>query len=144
MIKYWWFYYFQKNTKITNRSAVCISMLISTRGYSRNWGQCPEDKKGHFLTIKVFEKALIFITYTETIIDWNWTWTQNHLVHENNTQPFSQTGQNDWAVFWVLICTVHLTVCSCHVTYAFQSESTLYSSWKSRNSLLEAGTKSEV
>ena len=29
---------------------------------------------------------------------------------------------------WVLICTVHLTVCSCHVTNAFQSESTLYSS----------------
>ena len=28
-------------------------------------------------------------------------------------------------MFWVLICTVHLTVCSCHVTYAFQSESTI-------------------
>ena len=34
---------------------------------------------------------------------------------------------NDWAVFWVLICTVHLTVSSCHDTYALQSESTLYS-----------------
>ena len=34
---------------------------------------------------------------------------------------------NDRAGFWVLICTVQLTVCSCHVTYAFQSESTLYS-----------------
>ena len=34
---------------------------------------------------------------------------------------------NDWAVFWVLISTMHLTVCSCHVTYAFQSESTLFS-----------------
>ena len=33
---------------------------------------------------------------------------------------------NGWAVFWVLICMVHLTVCSCHVTYEFQSESTLY------------------
>ena len=31
------------------------------------------------------------------------------------------------AVFWELICSVLLTVCSCHVTYAFQSESTLYS-----------------
>ena len=29
--------------------------------------------------------------------------------------------------FWVFICTVHLSVCSCHVTYNFQSESTLYS-----------------
>ena len=27
----------------------------------------------------------------------------------------------------VLICTMHLTVCSCHGTYAFQSQSTLYS-----------------
>ena len=34
---------------------------------------------------------------------------------------------NDRAVCWVLICTVHLTVCSCHVKWAFQSESTLYS-----------------
>ena len=34
---------------------------------------------------------------------------------------------NDWAVFWVLICKVHLTECSFHVMYAFQSESTRYS-----------------
>ena len=34
---------------------------------------------------------------------------------------------NDWAVFWVLTCTVHLTLCSCHVMYVFQSDSTLYS-----------------
>ena len=34
---------------------------------------------------------------------------------------------NDWAAFWVLIYTVHLTVCYSHVKYAFQSESTLYS-----------------
>ena len=33
---------------------------------------------------------------------------------------------NDWAALWVLICTVHLTVCPCHVTYAFQSDYTLY------------------
>ena len=34
---------------------------------------------------------------------------------------------NDRAVFWELICTVHLAVCSCHITYAFQSVFTLYS-----------------
>ena len=34
---------------------------------------------------------------------------------------------NDWAVLWVLFCTVYLTVCFYHVTYDFQSESTLYS-----------------
>ena len=28
-------------------------------------------------------------------------------------------------MLWVLICTVHLTVCSSHVTYAFQSQSTV-------------------
>ena len=28
-------------------------------------------------------------------------------------------------MLWVLICTVHLTVCSYHVMYVFQSESTL-------------------
>ena len=44
--------------------------------------------------------------------------TLNHLA---------KLALNDWTVFWVLICMVHLTVCSCHVTYAFQSESTLYS-----------------
>ena len=31
------------------------------------------------------------------------------------------------AELWVLICTVQLTVCSCHVKYVFQSKSTLYS-----------------
>ena len=30
-------------------------------------------------------------------------------------------------MLWVLICTVSLTVCCYHVTYHFQSESTLYS-----------------
>ena len=48
---------------------------------------------------------------------------------------------NDWAVFWVLTCAVQLTVCSCHVTYAFHSESTLCSclhvkelyAWSRRN-----------
>ena len=30
-------------------------------------------------------------------------------------------------MLWVFICTVHLTACYYHLTYAFQSESTLYS-----------------
>ena len=33
---------------------------------------------------------------------------------------------NHWAELGVLICTVHLTECSWHVTYVFQSKSTLY------------------
>ena len=42
-----------------------------------------------------------------------------------NTQTFGQTGQMI-QLFWVLICRVHLTACSCHVTYAFQSDFALY------------------
>ena len=33
---------------------------------------------------------------------------------------------NNWAELWALICTMHLTVCSSDITYAFKSESTLY------------------
>ena len=48
-----------------------------------------------------------------------------YFLNEHSTMWLN--WPNDWAVFWVLICTVHLTVCSCHVTYVFQSESTRYS-----------------
>ena len=34
---------------------------------------------------------------------------------------------NDWAVLWVLICTMHLIVCFYQVTYEFENESTFYS-----------------
>ena len=47
------------------------------------------------------------------------------FVTEHST--ISPNWPNDWAVFWVLICTDNLTVCSYHVTYPFQRESTLYS-----------------
>ena len=37
-------------------------------------------------------------------------------------------NQNDWAVLWKLIWTEHLIVCCYHhITYEFQSESTVYS-----------------
>ena len=45
----------------------------------------------------------------------------------NKHSTVSPNWLNDWALFWVLICTVHLTVCFCHVIYAFQSEFTLCS-----------------
>ena len=69
---------------------------------------------------------------------------------QTNTQSFSYSGlvfllkKNDCAVLWVLICMVHLTLSFYHVTYAFKSESTLCSSWISRNTLLETGPISEV
>ena len=49
--------------------------------------------------------------------------TLNHLVKHPTIWP---NWPNDWVVLWVLICTVHLTVCCYHLTYAFQSESSLY------------------
>lgn len=36
---------------------------ISNRGYTRNWGQHPDEKKGHFVIIK---KSLIFKAHIET------------------------------------------------------------------------------
>ena len=47
-------------------------------------------------------------------------------------------------MFWELTWTVHFTVCSCRVTYVFQSESRLYSCLNVKKPLLEAGVKSEV
>ena len=51
--------------------------------------------------------------------------TTTYFVNEHST--ICPNWPNDWAVFWVLICTVHLIVCFDHVTYEFESESTLYS-----------------
>ena len=43
-----------------------------------------------------------------------------YVIHIGTLNPIG------WAVLWALICTAHLTACCYHVTYAFQSESTLY------------------
>ena len=53
---------------------------------------------------------------------------QNHIVRKRTFNRLAKLA-NDWAVLWVHICmgTVQLTVCYYHVTYAFQSESALYS-----------------
>ena len=58
--------------------------------------------------------------------DCNGTRTHNHLVR-NAHSTIWPNWPNDWAVLWVLICTVHLIVCFYHVSYEFESESTLYS-----------------
>ena len=56
------------------------------------------------------------------------TRTHNHLVRKRRLNPLAKLAKwLSWAVLCVLICTVDLTVWSCHVTYAFQSESTLSS-----------------
>ena len=55
--------------------------------------------------------------------DSNEIWAHKHFVNKHST--ISQTGPKNWAVLWVLICMVHLTVSDYHVTYVFPSESTL-------------------
>ena len=61
-----------------------------------------------------------------SLSDSNWTGTLNYLVRKWALNHLTGLAKFS-AVFWVLICTVHLTVCSRHVTYAFQSGSRLYS-----------------
>ena len=61
-----------------------------------------------------------------SLSDCNWTRNQNHLVHIR-TPNHLPNWSNDWSVLWVLIHKVNSSVCSYHVTYAFQSESILYS-----------------
>ena len=71
--------------------------------------------------------------------DCNWTWTRNHLVHERTLNHLAKLTET--IVLWVLICTVHLTVCSCHAMYAFQSESTLYGCLKVKALLAQSRHK---
>ena len=72
---------------------------------------------------------MIFSKFVKTNIDClsdcNETRIHNHLVRKRTLNRLAKLAYG-WAVLWVLICTVHLAVCSYHVTYAFQSESTLY------------------
>ena len=58
--------------------------------------------------------------------DCNWTRTHNQLVHKRTLYHLAKLAFNHLAVLCLLICTVHLIVCSCHVTCMFQSESTLF------------------
>ena len=78
----------------------------------------------------------------------------NQVCPENNQQKqppvvFLKIWQNSLentsvGVSFLIKLRVSLTVCSYHVTHAFQSESTLYSCLNVKNSLLETGAKSEV
>ena len=65
-----------------------------------------------------------------------------YFISEHSTIWLNLT--NDCGELRVLICAVHLTICCYHVTYAFQSESTLYTGLNVKNSLLETGAISEV
>ena len=94
----------------------------------------------------VFIKVYIFAQQIAWgLSDCKWTRTHNHLVHKRRTlNHLAKLALNDWAVLWVLICTVHLTVCSYMSRTRFRVNPHSIVAWMSRNSFLEAGTKSEV
>ena len=79
-----------------------------------------QSESTHYSCLNVKEVLAQSTREIWSLNDCNWTWTQNHLVRKRT--------RNHWAVFWLLIFTMHLILCSCYVTYAFQSESTVYSS----------------
>ena len=55
----------------------------------------------------------------------NGTSSKSHLARKQTLNHLAKLANNS-AVLWVLICTMHLTVCSYHAMYAFQREFTLY------------------
>ena len=98
--------------------------------------------------------------------DCNGTWTHNHLVHIWTLNHLAKLAIRfcTWGQIWSwlskdmqkvsqswhlqYLVQIKLIVCSYHVTYTFQGESTLFSflslvAWMSRNSLLETGAISE-
>ena len=79
-----------------------------------------------------------------SLSDCNGTPIHNPLVRKRKHSTIWPNWPNDFAELWVLICTLHLTVCSCHVMYTFPSEFTLYICLNVKNSLLETDAISEV
>ena len=52
--------------------------------------------------------------------------THNHFVRKGTINHLAKLAK--WLTYvWVLICRVYLTVCYCHVTNEFETESTNYS-----------------
>ena len=70
-------------------------MLLGLNSYSR---LC-------FRHIQIYSSNIQGHTYA-----CNWTRIQNHLVRKRTLNHLAKLAFNDWAAFWVLICTVHLTV----------------------------------
>ena len=69
--------------------------------------------------------------------DCNWTGTYNYLVCKRTLNNLPKLAE--W-FSWVGSTYLYgaLTVCSCHVAYAFQSESTLYSGWNVKELLVQS------
>ena len=62
-----------------------------------------------------------------SLSDCNWTWTHSQIVHKRTLNHLAKPAKWLSRVMGTYIM-VHSTLCSCHITYVFQRESTLYSS----------------
>ena len=78
-----------------------------------------------------------------SLSDSNVIQNHNHLVRKQTLNHLAKLAK--WLSCVVSICTAHLTVCYYHVTYEFQSESTLYGLPECQGTpYIEAGAISEV
>ena len=102
-----------------------------------------ESESTHYSCLNVKELLVGSRRIMWSLSDCNLPWIQNHLKEHSTICP---NWPNDWALFWVFIWTVQLTVCSYNVRNAFQSESTLYPasiccSWRRLEVVLKTSCK---
>ena len=104
-----------------------------------------ESESTHYSCLNVKELLVGSRRIMWSLSDCNLPWIQNHLKEHSTICP---NWPNDWALFWVFIWTVQLTVCSYNVRNAFQSESTLYPasiccSWRRLEVVLKTSWKTK-
>ena len=87
-----------------------------------NWPSLPPGKT-------TLEKPRL-IRVNRSLSDCNGTPTYNHFVRKRTLNHLAN-WPNDWAVFLVLICTVHLTVCCYHICTHFRVNSHSIFAWMS-------------
>ena len=77
-----------------------------------------KSQHGNTKTIyEIFSKLTVKARTTYCFGDSDRIWTHNHLVRKRTLNHLAKLAfLNDWGVLWVLICTVHLTLCYCRLT----------------------------
>ena len=125
---------------------------------NRNWTHSHLTCKRilHHLRKLPKEYSLYICMDVEELLAWNkrdiWSLsdckghrTHNHLVCRQSLNHLAKLNwSKNWVVLWELICTVHLIVCTYHVTTRLRVNLHSIDFWMSRNSLLETGGISEV
>ena len=84
---------------------------------------CTSSESALWLTLYQGTHCLKHAQYLE----FKWQQQDSNPQLLTTTYNHNPNWPNDWASLWVLTCSTHLTVCHYHVTYTFQSESTLCS-----------------